>query len=164
MRCQFLCHVLTALFFIKIALKLSYFCKKIAKFWALGGSAPRPQCLRRLGALPPVPQPPIGLRWLGAPPPDPQNSPPLRISGYAPVRRYIFAIEFIHCKLVKLFLTNSSHCKSSSSSWRSVGAPLELTEKGCETKTMFSSCKRKSRNRSLNVSCNSEMHIWKFGA
>ena len=25
------------------------------------------------------------FRALGAPPPDPQNSPPLRISGYAPV-------------------------------------------------------------------------------
>ena len=56
LRSQFLCHVLKALFFIKIALKLSYFCKKMQN-----------------------------LRALGAPPPDPQNSPPLRISGYAPV-------------------------------------------------------------------------------
>ena len=29
LRCQFLCHVLKALFFIEIALKLSYFCKKM---------------------------------------------------------------------------------------------------------------------------------------
>ena len=47
LRCQFLCHVLKALFFIKIALKLSYFCKKMQNF-----------------------------RALGAPPPDPQTSPP----------------------------------------------------------------------------------------
>ena len=48
LRSQFLCHVLKALFFIKIALKLSYFCKKMQN-----------------------------LRALGAPPPDPQNSPPI---------------------------------------------------------------------------------------
>ena len=40
---QFLCHVLKALFFIKIALNLSYFSKKYAKFSSAGGSAPRPQ-------------------------------------------------------------------------------------------------------------------------
>ena len=38
--------------------------------------------LRQLGASPPDP---IGLRRLGAQSPDPQNSPPLWISGYAPV-------------------------------------------------------------------------------
>ena len=54
LRCQFLCHVLKALFFIKIALKLSYFCKKMQNF-------------RALGTLPPHPH------W--PPPPDPQNSP-----------------------------------------------------------------------------------------
>ena len=49
-------------FFIKIALKLSYFCKKMQNFWALG-----------------------------APPPDPHKQPlPLRISGYAPGRYPIF--------------------------------------------------------------------------
>ena len=36
LRCQFLCHVLKAIFFIKIALKLSYFCKKMQNFRALG--------------------------------------------------------------------------------------------------------------------------------
>ena len=72
--------------------------QKNAKFSSAGGSAPRPPCLGRLGALPPNPQPPaaggfapkppasgswglcpqtpIGLRRLGAPPPDPPNSPP----------------------------------------------------------------------------------------
>ena len=39
---KFLHHVLKALFFIKIALKLSYFCKKNAKFSSAGGHAPRP--------------------------------------------------------------------------------------------------------------------------
>ena len=33
--------------------------------------APRPPCLRRLGALPPTPQPPAA----GGAAPDPQNSP-----------------------------------------------------------------------------------------
>ena len=42
-------------FFINIALKLSYFCKKLQEFRALGALAP-----------------------------DPQNNPPIRISGYAP--------------------------------------------------------------------------------
>ena len=34
LRCQFLCYVLKTLFFIKIALKLSYFCKKMQNFRA----------------------------------------------------------------------------------------------------------------------------------
>ena len=55
LHCQFLCLVLIALFFIEIALKLSYFCKKMQTFRALGAS-----------------------------PPNPQNHPRLRISGYAP--------------------------------------------------------------------------------
>ena len=54
LRCHFLCHVLKALFFNKIALKLSYSCKKCKIFerWGLcpqtpvppvaGGKAPRP--------------------------------------------------------------------------------------------------------------------------
>ena len=67
LRWQFLCHVLKALFFIKIALKLSYICKKckICDRWGL-----RPQ----------TPVPPAA----GALLPDPQNSPPLRTSGCAP--------------------------------------------------------------------------------
>ena len=64
-------------------------------FRALGGSAPRPPCLRRLGVCPQTPS----LRRLGASLPDPlwppaaggsaprppKQPPPLRISGYAPV-------------------------------------------------------------------------------
>ena len=84
LRCRFLCHVLNALFFIKIALKLSYFCKKMQNFQALGAPPPDPRAsgswrlcsltfsLRLLGASPPDL---IGLRRLGALPPDPQNSP-----------------------------------------------------------------------------------------
>ena len=50
---------------------MKLFLQKNAKFSSAGGSAPRPPCLRRLGALPP----------------NPQNSPPpLRISDYAPGR------------------------------------------------------------------------------
>ena len=49
--CQFLCHVLKAILFITIALKLSYFCKKIQKFraspsdphWPPGGWGQSPQ-------------------------------------------------------------------------------------------------------------------------
>ena len=72
---------------------MKLFLQKNAKFSSAGGSAPKPPCLQRLGALPLNPQPPAA----GASPsdphwppaagdfaPDPQNSPPLRISGYAP--------------------------------------------------------------------------------
>ena len=40
---NFLCHVLKALFFIKIVLKLSYFCKKMQNFRALGALPPDPR-------------------------------------------------------------------------------------------------------------------------
>ena len=43
LRCQFLCHVLKALFFIKIALNLSYFRKKTQNFRALGAPLPDPR-------------------------------------------------------------------------------------------------------------------------
>ena len=76
---QFLCHVLKALFFITIALKL-LFLQKNAKFSSAGDSAPRPAYLRRVGALLPNPQP---LAAEGSPP-DPKIAPSLQISGYAP--------------------------------------------------------------------------------
>ena len=70
LRCQFLCHVLKALFFIKIAPKLSYFCKKMQNFQALGAS---PQ------------KPPLAFGGWGLRPQTPKHSPPpLQISGYAP--------------------------------------------------------------------------------
>ena len=62
LRCQFLCHVLKALFFIKITLKLSYFCKKMENFQALG-------------APPPEPHTPIVLRRLVTPPQTPKTTP-----------------------------------------------------------------------------------------
>ena len=64
LRCQLLCHILKALFFIKIALKLSYFCKKNAKFSSARSSAPRP----------------------------PKQLSPLRISGYAPGNKYCIIV------------------------------------------------------------------------
>ena len=67
LRCQFLCHVLKALFFIKTALKLSYFCKKMQNFQALGAPPPDP---RASGGWRLRPRTPIGVRQLGAQPPD----------------------------------------------------------------------------------------------
>ena len=61
--------------------KIKLFLQKNAKFSSAGGSAPRPPCLRRLGALPP----------------DPQNSSPLRISGYAP-RSHKEYVLFLCCR------------------------------------------------------------------
>ena len=43
LRNQFLCHVLKTIFFIKIALKLSYFCKKMQNFRALGAPPLNPK-------------------------------------------------------------------------------------------------------------------------
>ena len=73
---------------------MKLFLQKNAKFSSAGGSAPRPPCLRRLGALPPNPQPPAAGGFAPRPPlasggwglrsQTPQIAPPLRISGYAP--------------------------------------------------------------------------------
>ena len=59
---QFLCYVVIALIFIKIGLKLSYFCQKNTKFSSAWGSAHHTLCFRWLGALPADPS---CLRWLG---------------------------------------------------------------------------------------------------
>ena len=55
LHCQYLCHVLKALFFYQNSLKISYFCKKM-------------QIFRAMGAQPPDPQnsPPIANFWLRA--------------------------------------------------------------------------------------------------
>ena len=73
---------------------MKLFLQKNAKFSSAGGSAPRPPCLRRLGASPPNPQPPAAGGFAPTPPlasggwglcpQTPQTAPPLRISGYAP--------------------------------------------------------------------------------
>ena len=73
LRCQFLGHVLKALFFLKVALKLIYICKNMHNFRALRAPPPDP-CLQQLGALLPDPHwPPLA----GGPPPDSQNRPPI---------------------------------------------------------------------------------------
>ena len=70
LQCLFLCRVLIPLIFIKIGLKLSYFCQKETKLLSAGG---------------PVPRPSNGSQRLGGPPTDPRNSSlTLQISGYAP--------------------------------------------------------------------------------
>ena len=86
LRYQFLCHVLNALSFIKIALKLSYFCQKMQNFRALGalppdprascswGQSPQTPSLGQLGALPP------DLHWppaAGGSDPIPKKQPPI---------------------------------------------------------------------------------------
>ena len=73
---------------------MKLFLQENAKFSSAGGSAPRPPCLRRLGALPPNPQPlagggfaprpPLASGGWGLRPQTPKTAPPLRISGYAP--------------------------------------------------------------------------------
>ena len=47
---------------------MKLFLQKNAKFSSAGGSAPRPPCLRRLGALPPNPQPPAAGGFAPRPP------------------------------------------------------------------------------------------------
>ena len=97
LRCQFLCHVLKALFFIKIALKLSYFCKKM-------------QIFRALGLRPQSPVPPAAGGFAPRPPNSP---PPLRISGYAPVlchdngmtvaERKYHTVSLLNCDVFRIF-------------------------------------------------------------
>ena len=53
LRCQFLCHVLIALFLINVALKLRYFCKKIPNFRALGAQTPKTIPPLRISGNPP---------------------------------------------------------------------------------------------------------------
>ena len=85
--------VLKALFFNQNCPNMKLFSQKNAKFSSAGGSAPRPPCLQRLGALPPNPQPlaagcfaprPHWPPAAGGSAPRPSNRPPpLRFSGYA---------------------------------------------------------------------------------
>ena len=65
---------------------MKLFLQKNAKFLSAGGSAPRPPCLRRLGASPPNPQPsaaggfaprpPLASGGWGLRPQTPQTAPP----------------------------------------------------------------------------------------
>ena len=53
---QFLCHVLKALFFINIALKLVIFEKKMQNFQALGALPPNPRPYGGWGLCPQTPK------------------------------------------------------------------------------------------------------------
>ena len=73
---------------------------KIFDRWGLRPQTPVPPAAGGFASKSPAsggwglrPQTPIGLRRLGALPPDPQNSPPLRISGYAPGRPWGVAAQ-----------------------------------------------------------------------
>ena len=92
-RCQFLCHVLKALFFIKIALKFSIFAKKCKIFerWGLRSQTPLPPAA---GSF--APRPPASGSW-GPRPQTPKHSPPLQISGYAPAHAAL--LHTILCEL-----------------------------------------------------------------
>ena len=57
--------------------KINLFLQKNAKFSSAGGSAPRPPCLRRLGALLPDPQPPAAGGFA--------HRPPLAFGGYCEI-------------------------------------------------------------------------------
>ena len=67
-----LCHVLIALIFIKIGLKLSYFCQKNKNFSSAWGSAPTPYAS---GGWRPCPRPPLPA-VVGGSAPRPPNVPP----------------------------------------------------------------------------------------
>ena len=56
LRCQFLCYILKTLFSIKIALKLSYFYKKLQNFRALGLRRPDPRASGGWGLCPQTPK------------------------------------------------------------------------------------------------------------
>ena len=68
--------------------------QKNEKFSSAGGFAPKLPCLRRLGALPPYLQTPIGLWQLWVPPPDPQNSPPY--FEFLDTRLFTM-MQYVHC-------------------------------------------------------------------
>ena len=70
--------------------KIKLFLQKNAKFSSAGGFAPKPPCFRRLGDLPPNPQP---LATGGFAPRPPKQPPALRISGYAPA--CLKAVQFL---------------------------------------------------------------------
>ena len=64
---------------------MKLFLQKNAKFSSAGGSAPRPPCLRRLGALPPNPQSPAAGGF--ASPPDPHSPPAAGGSAPRPLKQ-----------------------------------------------------------------------------
>ena len=73
-----LCHVSIALIFVKIGLKLSYFCQKNKKISSAGESAPTPYASSGWG---PCPQTPIASGGWGIRPQTPATPPPLADFG-----------------------------------------------------------------------------------
>ena len=99
--------------FYQYSPKTKLFLKKKAKFSSAGGSAPRPPCLRWLGALPPNPQLPLAAG--GFAPRPPKHPPQLRISGYAPAtlcavynhmgfRSFCYEQFFLHRSVANLMI------------------------------------------------------------
>ena len=74
--------------------------QKNAKVSSAGGSAPRPPCLRWLGALPQTPS----LRQLGASPPDPHWPPAAGGSAPRPPKQPPPHCEFLATRLTELML------------------------------------------------------------
>ena len=62
-----------ALFFYQNSLKIKLFLQKNANISSAGGTAPRPPWLRRLGALPPDPLPPLTGGFAPRPPKQPPH-------------------------------------------------------------------------------------------
>ena len=107
-----------------IDLKFRYFCQKNTKFLITGGSAPRPPCLRQLGALLSNLQSSENGGCAARPPKYPH---PLYICGCAPESSHVFAllismpcfvsINFYQNKLkIKLFLQNNTNFSSAGGS------------------------------------------------
>ena len=129
LRCQFLCYVLKRLFFIKIALKLSYFCKKMQNFRAPmadfqkqifeprasggWGLCPQTPSLQQLSLRP---QPPLTFGGWRLRPQTQKLAPTLRISGYAPgsifYKDHFFGLHLNSGKKSVPFLVETFFCSS----------------------------------------------------
>ena len=87
---------------------MKLFLQKNAKFSSAGGSAPRPPCLWRLGALPPNPQPPAAAGFAPRPllasggwgllPQTPQTAPPIANFWLRAWLNIIFRILYVFLK------------------------------------------------------------------
>ena len=110
-----------SIFFTKIALELSYFCKKKCKIferWALRPQTPVPPVVEGFSPTPQVfdswrlcPYTPIGLRRPWNPPPDPQKQPPFSpISCHAPASNHTPSNKMLShsCEKVCIFAVESA--------------------------------------------------------
>ena len=124
------------IFFVEIALKLSYFCKIFVRLGlrpltpvppAARGPCPQTPSLWQLGNLPPDPHYPPAAG--GSAPRPPKQLPPLRISGNAPVCKGVFECCRVVCiirerykspplhekrvnkkKIYSFFISNTDYC------------------------------------------------------